>query len=196
MRTFGDVCREHAETLAAMASSYADVERIAAELAKSLKAGRRVLICGNGGSAADAQHIAGELVGRFKRDRAAMPAIALGADVATMTAVANDMGYERVFARQVEALLQPGDVLWMLSTSGNSPNVLAAARAGRERSACCLIGFTGQSGGELAPLCDLVFRAPHASSDRIQEMHQIAYHYICEHIEQTIDLVETLSQSP
>lgn len=137
---------------------------------------------GNGGSAADAQHIAAELLGRFKRDRRALPALALTTDSSTLTAIANDVGYERVFARQIEGLVCKGDVVWALSTSGNSPNVVAALHAARAQGATT-IGFTGQTGGSMAASCDLVLRVPHASSDRIQEAHQIAYHYVCERIE-------------
>ena len=179
---WNEVLNEHQRTVAALAESGPAIDAIADVVASCLAAGRRVYLLGNGGSAADAQHIAGELLGRFKADRQALPALALTTDTSTLTAIANDLGYERVFSRQLEGLLQPGDVVWVLSTSGNSPNVIAAAELARQRGNT-LIGFTGQSGGKLAPLCNHVFKAPHAASDRIQECHQLAYHYICARVE-------------
>jgi D-sedoheptulose 7-phosphate isomerase len=141
-----------------------------------------VCCVGNGGSAADAQHIAGELLGRYKLDRKALPAIALTTDGSTMSAIGNDLGFDQVFARQLEGLVQRGEVVWILSTSGNSPNVLEAARVAVELGAL-VIGFTGETGGKLAESCTHVFQVPHTSSDRIQEAHELAYHYICEKVE-------------
>jgi D-sedoheptulose 7-phosphate isomerase len=158
------------------------LDAIADATIAAFHAGGRLYVCGNGGSAADAQHIAGELLGRFKRDRRALPALALSTDTSTLTAIANDMGYERVFARQLEGLLRPGDVVWLLSTSGNSPNILAAAQTARARGAF-VAGFSGASGGRLAALCDVLLRVPHDASDRIQEGHMLAYHYLCERVE-------------
>lgn len=181
-RDWPTVLREHQQVIAALADQGLVLDSIAAVIAECLRSGRRAYTLGNGGSAADAQHIACELLGRFKRERAALPALALSTDTSTLTAIANDLGYERVFARQIEGLVQPGDVVWALSTSGDSPNVLEAVRAAAARGAT-VIGFTGQSGGKLADLCAHVFRAPHTSSDRIQEAHGLAYHYICEQVE-------------
>lgn len=181
-RTWQEILREHQSVAEQMGSAAAVLDAMAEALAGSLRGGGRVLVLGNGGSAADAQHIAGELVGRFKRERRALAAIALSADSSVVTAVANDLGFERVYARQVEALARPGDVVWILSTSGRSANVLAAARAAREIGAV-VIGFTGARGEELAALCDHVLRVPHESSDRIQEGHILAYHYLCERVE-------------
>jgi len=147
-----------------------------------LDAGLHFLLKGNGGSAADAQHIAAELLGRFRTDRAALPAIALTTDSSVLTAISNDLGYERVFARQVEGLVQAGDVVWALSTSGNSPNVLEAVRAAAARGAVT-IAFTGASGHRLAECCAHRLLVPHKCSDRIQECHQIAYHYVCGRVE-------------
>lgn len=158
------------------------LQAIAAAIVRAFQQGRRLYLIGNGGSAADAQHIAGELLGRFKRERRPLPAVALTTDTSTMTAIANDYEYERVFARQVEGLIAPGDVLWCLSTSGNSPGILAAATIARDRGAI-VVGFTGESGGALAALCDHTFKVPHTSSDRIQEGHILAYHFVCEQIE-------------
>ena len=148
----------------------------------SIRDGGRVYILGNGGSAADAQHIAGELVGRFKLDRRPLPAVALTTDTSILTAVGNDLGAEHCFERQVEALAGPKDVVWVLSVSGTSPNILRAANKAKQIGAT-LIGFTGQSGGELASRCDLCLQADHRSADRVQEAHELAYHLICEHIE-------------
>lgn len=181
-RPWSEVLAEHRAVMEGLAEAGATLDAIADALTTCLRASHRVYVMGNGGSAADAQHIAGELLGRFKHARIALPAVALAADVATMTAIANDMGFEHVFARQLEGLLQAGDVAWILSTSGNSPNVLAAARTARAFGVN-VVCFTGESGGELAPLCDFAFRAPHTSSDRIQEAHVLAYHYICERVE-------------
>lgn len=158
------------------------LERIANRLIACFEAGGKLLLVGNGGSAADAQHIAAELVGRFKLDRRALPAIALTTDTSILTAVANDIGAEHCFARQVEALAQPNDVVWALSVSGQSPNVLRAMEAARVRNAF-RVGFTGLRGDALRERCDLCFVADHVSSDRVQEVHQLAYHLICDRIE-------------
>lgn len=181
-RTWPDVLGEHLATVGGLRDAAPVLDNISETILQAIRGGGKVLVCGNGGSAADALHIAGELVGRFRANRCALPAIALSADVCTLTAVANDFGYEHVFARQVEALGQSGDVLWALSTSGNSRNVLAALQAARARG-LATIGFSGESGGQMSPLCDLLFCAPHISSDRIQECHVLAYHYVCERVE-------------
>ncbi|MCX8133979.1 MAG: SIS domain-containing protein [Roseococcus sp.] len=148
----------------------------------ALRGGGKLLLCGNGGSAADAQHWAGELVGRFHRDRRGLPAIALTTDSSVLTGIGNDYGYARVFARQVEALGAAGDVLIALSTSGNSANVLAALEAARARG-LARIGFTGASGGAMAALCDICLRVPSTSTPRIQEGHEVLGHALCAAIE-------------
>ena len=148
----------------------------------ALRAGGKLLFCGNGGSAADAQHWAGELVARFHYDRPGLPAIALTTDSSILTAVGNDYGYDRIFARQVEALGAPGDVLFAITTSGRSPNILAAVAAARAKG-LAVAGFTGAAGGELAALCDLCLRVPAASTPLIQEAHEVAGHTICAMIE-------------
>ncbi|GMU81198.1 MAG: phosphoheptose isomerase [Planctomycetota bacterium] len=181
-KTWRDTLEEHRRVMHGLDSAAGALEPIAAAIVRAFRQGRRLYLIGNGGSAADAQHIAGELLGRFKRERRPLPAIALTTDTSTMTAVANDYEYDRVFARQVEGLIGPGDVLWCLSTSGNSPSILAAAALARERGAI-VVGFTGETGGKLASLCDHAFKVPHASSDRIQEGHILAYHFLCEQIE-------------
>ena len=145
----------------------------------TIAAGRKLLLCGNGGSAADAQHIAAELVGRFVRERAPLPAIALTVDTSILTAVGNDYGFEHVFSRQVAALGAAGDLLVAISTSGKSPNVLAAAREARARGVK-IIGMTGQDGGPLAELCDVSLRNPSRNTARIQECHITIGHLLCE----------------
>ena len=159
------------------------LEAIAGMLVATLEAGGRVYVCGNGGSAADAQHIAGELAGRFRRDRPALACVALTTDTSVLTAVGNDFSYEQVFSRQVEALGRPGDVLWALSTSGNSPNVLAAARTAAA-AGMKVVAMTGAAGGALGELADLCFRAPAERTDLVQQLHQLAYHVICEVIDE------------
>ncbi len=139
-------------------------------------------LIGNGGSAADAQHIAAEFVGRFKRERRGLPAVALTTDSSNLLSIGNDYGFPHVFTRQVEALVRAGDVLWALSTSGTSSNVVEAVHAARLAEAV-VIGFTGRSGGKLKPLCDHCLCIDHDASDRIQEVHQLAYHLICDAVE-------------
>lgn len=149
----------------------------------SLRADGKILFAGNGGSAADAQHWAGELVSRFYYDRPGLPAIALTTDTSILTAVGNDYGYDYTFARQVEALGRRDDVLVVISTSGNSPNILRAAQAAKDRG-LSVIGFTGQSGGKLAPLSDLCFCIPSDETPRIQEGHEFIGHLLCALIEE------------
>jgi D-sedoheptulose 7-phosphate isomerase len=163
-----------------------DVARkIAAAIISALRSGNKLLIIGNGGSAADAQHIAAEIVGRYKQDRPAYAALALTTDTSALTAIANDYGFEQVFARQVAGLGRHGDVLLALSTSGRSPNILAALRAGRERG-LVTIGFTGSKGKALAALCDHLLVAPSDDTAIIQQIHLTVAHGICEVIEQAL----------
>ena len=184
-RDFKTVLDEHQQVVTALAAQEPVITQMIEVLINALRAGGRVYLMGNGGSAADAQHIAAELLGRFKLDRIAQAALALSTDSSTLTAIANDLGYDQVFSRQLEALLNTGDIVWILSTSGNSTNIIAAAQTARMFDAIVL-GFTGETGGELAPLCDHVLRVPHQSSDRIQEGHLLAYHYICERVEEAL----------
>jgi len=153
----------------------------------ALRGGRKLMICGNGGSAADAQHWAGELVSRFHYDRPGLAAIALTTDSSILTAIGNDYGYERVFARQVEALGVTGDVLFGITTSGRSPNIHAAMRAARERG-IATVGFTGNGPGaaDLAALCDVTVMVPSPSTPSIQEGHEVLGHAICAMIEAAI----------
>jgi D-sedoheptulose 7-phosphate isomerase len=141
--------------------------------------GRRVYLCGNGGSAADCQHIASELVGRFRRERTALPAVALSTDTSLLTSVGNDYGFEEVFRRQVEGLVEKGDILWALSTSGASANILAAARLAKEKGAKVL-AFTGRSDSELERIAELCLCIDTPQTSSAQEIHQVAYHIICD----------------
>ena len=161
------------------------MDRAVAVAARALAAGRPLLACGNGGSAADAQHIVAELVGRFLRERRALRAICLSSDPAVLTAWGNDHGFDTVFARQVEAHAEPGGVLLALSTSGNSPNVVKALEAARERG-MATIGLTGQGGGRMAPLCDHLFAVPSTSTPAIQQVHLCLYHCFCAGVEAAI----------
>jgi D-sedoheptulose 7-phosphate isomerase len=153
--------------------------RIMQTCVRTIRSGRKILLFGNGGSAADAQHVAGELVGRFACESAPWPVIALTTDSSILTAVANDWDYADVFARQVRALAKPGDLVVGISTSGRSPNVLHGVQAGRSMGAIT-VGFTGTGGGPLQEHVDLCFQAPAASTPRIQELHLLAWHSICE----------------
>ncbi len=157
------------------------LERLAEVQEQVFRSGGKTLVAGNGGSLADAMHYAEEWTGRFRSDRAPYPALAL-ADPTHLTCVANDYGYDQVFARAVRAFGREGDLLLLLSTSGQSPNLLRAAEAGRERG-MVVAGLLGRGGGELAPLCDLVVLAPGTTSDRIQELHMLALHALIEVVE-------------
>jgi D-sedoheptulose 7-phosphate isomerase len=171
-----EIADEHsrvlAETLATQSEAF---EQVAGMAESCLRAGGKILVFGNGGSAADAQHFAAELVGRFEHDRQGLPALALTVNTSTLTAVANDYGFDRIFARQVEALGQPGDLAIAISTSGESGNVLAAARAARDLG-CKVVGMTGARGGTLVEYTDALIAVPSRTVARIQEMHEICLH--------------------
>lgn len=163
-----------------------EVLRAGLIIADSFRAGKKLLLFGNGGSAADAQHIAGEFINRFSlEDRRALPAIALSTDGGVLTCIANDTGFEKVFARQVEALGASGDVCLAISTSGNSPNVLAAIEAAHARG-IKVIGLLGRDGGACAPLCDLALVVQSFDTQRIQETHNLIGHIICELVEHAL----------
>lgn len=161
------------------------IAAIADRVAAALGSGHKVLLAGNGGSAADAQHLAGELLSRLYYDRAPMAAIALTTDSSVLTAIGNDYGYDRVFERQVLGLGCAGDVLIVISTSGRSPNILKAIAAGRANK-LVVIGFTGQSGGEMATHCDLCLHAPSDSTPLIQQLHITAGHIVCGLVEERL----------
>lgn len=165
------------------ADRYADdVERAARETAARIRQGGRAYIFGNGGSAADAIHWSGELMGRFSLDRPGIPAIALAVNPSVITAVANDYEFDQVFARQLDALARPADVVMAISTSGRSPNVLNALRCVHGRG-CYRLGFTGTDDREMRPLVDVLFSVPSPSTPRIQEMHALLGHLLCELVE-------------
>ena len=150
----------------------------------SLRAGNKVLLCGNGGSAGDSQHIAGELVGRFKLNRSGLPAIALTTDSSVLTAVGNDYGYHEIFRRQVEALGNKGDVLIGITTSGSSRNVMLAMKEAKERG-MITIGFTGEKKGAIEDIADVIISVPSNETPRIQEAHILVGHIICELVEKS-----------
>jgi len=184
MSIFSKALRELSDVLASCAALEEAVERAGNAILASLKRGGKLLTCGNGGSAADALHLAEELVGRYDADRRALPAVCLNADVTALTCIANDYGYDRVFSRQVEALGKPGDVLVGFTTSGNSPNVLAAFRAAGE------IGVTtvflgGKNGGAAKSLCDHEIIVPSFTTARIQEVHTLILHQWLEAVDAT-----------
>lgn len=158
---------------------------IAQSMIAALRSGNKILIIGNGGSAADAQHIAAEIVGRYRHDRSAWAAIALTTDTSALTSIANDYGFEQIFARQVEGMGRRGDVLLALSTSGKSPNIVAALRIARERE-LVTVGFTGSNGGNLRALCDHLLVAPADDTPVIQQIHLAVAHGICDEIEQSM----------
>jgi D-sedoheptulose 7-phosphate isomerase len=163
-----------------------DVARKIAEvIAGALRGGGKLLVAGNGGSAADAQHLSAEIVGRYKKDRPAYAAIALTTDTSALTAISNDYGFEHVFSRQVEGLGRRGDVLLALTTSGRSPNILAALKTARQRG-MITVGFTGSNGAALAAACDQLLVVPSDDTAVIQQIHMAFAHGICEVIEQTI----------
>jgi len=166
----------------------ADVARAGALLVERLRQGRKVLSCGNGGSAADAQHFSSELLGRFEAERSSLPAIALTTDTSTLTAVGNDYGFDHVFARQVSSLGNEGDVLLAISTSGNSKNVLAAIEAAHANR-LAVVALTGRDGGKLAGLlkpADIELRVPSGRTARIQEVHLLISHCLCELIDDSL----------
>jgi D-sedoheptulose 7-phosphate isomerase len=161
------------------------VEKAAVAVAKAVKGGGKLIVFGNGGSAADSQHIVAELVGRFKKERRAIPAVALTTNTSTLTAIANDYGYDVSFSRQIEALAAKGDVVLAISTSGNAKNVLAAVRKAREMG-LVTIGLTGGEGGELAKTADISVIVPSRVTARIQESHIMIGHIICEFAEDAV----------
>ncbi|MBF0145661.1 MAG: D-sedoheptulose 7-phosphate isomerase [Magnetococcales bacterium] len=167
------------------ASLFAELVRACTMAEETCRHGHRILIAGNGGSAADAQHIAAELVSRFFFDRPALSALALTTDTSILTAIGNDYGFEHVFSRQIEAHGRAGDLFMAISTSGNSPNIIAAIEAARKRS-MRIIGLTGRSGGGMAPLCDCCIRVASDSTPRIQEGHILVGHLIAAHVEQAM----------
>ncbi len=176
---------EHMHLVTALREIVPAICQAAALVADALAAGGKVLLCGNGGSAADAQHIAGELVGRFLKERRPYPALALHTNTSVLSAIGNDYGFEEVFARQVLAHGREGDVLVAISTSGNSPNILRAAVTASENG-LKVIGLTGEGGGRLKDFCHLCLWVPSGSTPRIQEMHIMIGHIIAQLVEEEL----------
>ena len=193
-----DVLDTHLADLAAALLPYREVAgllgRWGSELAWTLGNGGRLLVAGNGGSAAEAQHLAAELVGKLRHDRTPLSAIALCAETASLTAIGNDFGYEELFARQVRAHGRPGDILLLLSTSGRSPNLLAAARAGREVGMRCW-ACTGPAPNPLAELCGDVLAVPAADPQVVQELHLVSAHVLCAYVDQALPAVLEFAES-
>lgn len=189
-QTISTYLREHQQVLAQISGELSPKIAACAEmLVTQLSQGHKILLLGNGGSAADAQHFAAELVGRFRRERRALPAIALTTDTSALTAIGNDYGFEAVFSRQVEALASPGDVVIGLSTSGNSPNVLAALRAGKELG-CRTVGLLGRDGGTIAGEVELALVVSSAVTSHVQEAHITIIHLLCELVERALTAVQ------
>jgi D-sedoheptulose 7-phosphate isomerase len=163
----------------------ATTHAIARAVADALKAGNKLLLIGNGGSAADAQHIAAEIVGRYKQERPGWAAIALTTDTSALTAIANDYGFEQIFARQIQGLARRGDVLFALTTSGRSPNILAGLRTARDMGVTT-IGFTGAKGESMRASCDHLFIAPTEDTPVVQQIHMMAMHAICDEVERAL----------
>lgn len=182
-----DIFRQHREAIekSFTAPQISILDQISRRIAEALRAGHKILLCGNGGSAADSQHIAAEFIGRFKRERRSLPAIALTTDTSILTAVGNDYSYEKVFSRQVEGLGEKGDVLIALSTSGNSKNVLEAVKAAKSRG-MITVGFTGAKGGSLKEIADHSFQAQSSETSHIQEVHITALHALSEVVEDLV----------
>ena len=185
--TAANSLNQHIETIEnVMSQSMGAINDCAELIFSTITAGRKVLVFGNGGSAADAQHIAAEFVGRYEKERRGIPAIALTTDTSALTAVSNDYGFERVFARQIEALASDGDLAIAISTSGDSPNVIAAVMAARQKG-CKVVGLTGAKGKKLASLCDACVLVPASRTARIQEAHITIAHIWCEILDERLE---------
>lgn len=176
-------CRKVAQTFLALETVAADIEAACDVCIQAIRRGGAIYFCGNGGSAADAQHFAAELVGRYRKERSALRAVALTVDSSVLTSVGNDYGFEEVFSRQVEGLAEKGDVLVAISTSGNSANVLRAIEAAKKLGAVT-IGLTGRAAGKMQDICDVMICAPSEEVPRIQELHAAIGHILCGEIEE------------
>ena len=185
LKTIQDEFESHNRTIQKVSETMSnDVERASKLVVKTLKSGNKILLFGNGGSAADAQHIAAELTGRYKTERRGLAGIALTTDTSALTAIGNDYGYDRIFDRQVEALANKGDLLLGISTSGNSQNVINALKLGQELG-CKTLGFSGRDGGKMNKVCDINLIVPSDNTPRIQEMHILFGHTICQIIDES-----------
>jgi D-sedoheptulose 7-phosphate isomerase len=184
---FDEHLAQHRELFARLDALAPDVTRAAQRIADALRSGGKVMFCGNGGSAADSQHLAAEFTGRFVDDRRPLAALALSTDSSALTCIANDYAFDQVFERQLRALGRAGDVLVAISTSGRSPNVLRAATAARELG-LSVVGLLGRDGGTLKPLCDVPLVVPSDTTARIQEAHIFIGHTLCALVERTLGL--------
>lgn len=176
---------EHVETVRALEAVLPALQRFADEAGACLHAGNKLILFGNGGSAADAQHIAAEFIGRFMKERASVPAIALTVNTSVLTALGNDYGFDVVFSRQIEGLARAGDIAVGISTSGRSGNVLNGLRAARVRG-CTTVAFCGEYVGDMAAVSDIVIAVPSERTPRIQEAHILLWHVFCERVEQSL----------
>ena len=162
------------------------IEEIAQVAVRTIRNGGKILLCGNGGSAGQAQHLAAEIICRYKKNRRPLAALALSTDTSVLTAISNDFSYEDIFAKQIEGLATKADLVWVLSTSGKSPNIIKAVHAAKKQG-CEIIAFTGEGGGDLPGLVKYLLRVPSTETDRIQETHITIGHAICERIEDSLD---------
>jgi D-sedoheptulose 7-phosphate isomerase len=184
-RIYQAALAEHLEVIQALNDQQHVLDQIASEMVLAVRMGGKILWCGNGGSAADAQHLNGQLVVRYRHDRAGIPSIALSTDTSILTAASNNYGYEHIFQRQVETLARKGDVVVAISTSGNSRNVFLALEAARKLGAVT-VAFTGKGGGQVAKAADFLFEVPSSDTPRIQEAHILAGHVLCEILEKEL----------
>lgn len=179
---WNDIINEHRQMIDTLVELEPTINQVAVAIVEAIQRGNKILIFGNGGSAADAQHFAAELLGRYKKERRGLPAIALTTDTSALTAIGNDYGYDKVFSRQVEALASKGDVLVGISTSGNSLNVIDALKVGKTMG-CLTIGMTGKDGGQIKGVSQVSLNVPIQNTPRVQEGHITLIHTICEWVE-------------
>lgn len=184
---FARIIDTHCQIMVALKGLTGQIDTLATRMLTCLESGGKILWMGNGGSAADSQHLAAELVVRYRKNRRALPSLALTTDTSILTAHANDFGFDSVFARQIEALARPSDMVMAISTSGNSPNILLGVEAARQVGAYT-VGWTGVAGGRLKELADETLRVPSEVTARIQEAHILIGHYICEVIEDRLTI--------
>jgi len=178
----GDYISQSAATISTLQNQTRDIERICALVVRALKSGHTILSCGNGGSAAEAMHLAEEFTGKYAKPRRALPAICLNADPTALTCIANDWDFASIFSRQVEAYAKKGDILILFTTSGNSENCLKAVHA-MHKAGGKVIGLLGKSGGKCKPLCDIALVVASDQTNHIQEAHQVILHLILEHVD-------------
>ena len=186
-KTFEALVQGHQEAFQKtfVPAQYEILEKMAQAVIQALKSGNKLLFCGNGGSASDAQHVSAEFVGRFEKNRISLPSIALTSDVAALTAIGNDFGFDKIFSRQIEGLGRKGDILIVLSTSGRSPNILEAITQAKQQGILTL-GFTGKDGGIMKDAVDICFIAKSNKTAHIQEAYMTALHAVCEVVEKTL----------